>query len=870
MGFSQDLKDFTKSFGEFAKLAKPSDRQLQTMEKEQDAGRFKAALDAAGTRIDAASAPKASGEGAPVKIPTFQQLEENITRQESGGNYKAIGPTHPKLGRALGYAQVMEANLPQWSVDAVGREVSADEFLNDPDLQKKIVRHRLGGYYNQYGPEGAASMWFTGGPKPRGKRDSLGTVDHDYVDRAMGRRAAIDEDELGVPVVYAASGGLIPDAGQREDSGSNPAVRDAVEDDYDPMQFVDMDSMANVVRGGMGWIQDTLGFGKSGIQSADPRAQEGVRALASNAGAPSPDEVEELKNTVDPRKKLPTEELRHIAAWNAMYKYHSERGELEKANRAAGAMLMYSKRAAQQAGTMALATDDPVKRAKTIAAGYTAMPDGQRMEVSGATKNGVKFKLIDDVTGKITEEGEATMDQMVEIATGMQNGTEWFRAAGQLASKGGPDKVAARTEDRRKRLEEFATEEGTDDANEYRSTLSDAAKAKYDKLDPADQTAIANRYMAKLREDAKGERFETRQLKADEKEQYRRDFQLFDTLVKQGRWEDQRARTMSATDRRLALIERDLSDRNARAQESREERKARYAEIDRRILERGAKQGVAGGRLTASERADQAIDQQGAQQGALDIEGRGAIKSITTGKADTELGDEEQVQIEKVREQRPQRVAALVDTAFKKRVNDKGYEYDTEVHGQMPALVDTAFKALNGGQSISADVAEPLGDIANEIAQASHVPPDRAAKIAALALKSNRVQELGDGRVRIGDQPPVYMSGESFLRLMQLRGRQAAPPPPPRGPGAPAAERPAMGGLFLGHTPGERQGVSGMSASTLRTRRGAALDVDVAAPTGNRSALPVAGVSSIHANTTQKYDIDPKRKRREYKWAWEK
>src|SRR5690606_34880379 len=72
------------------------------------------------------------------------------------GDYAAVGPTHPRLGRALGRYQVMEANIGPWSRDALGREVTADEFLSSPEIQDAIFDHQFGSYVSRYGPEGAA------------------------------------------------------------------------------------------------------------------------------------------------------------------------------------------------------------------------------------------------------------------------------------------------------------------------------------------------------------------------------------------------------------------------------------------------------------------------------------------------------------------------------------------------------------------------------------------------------------------------------------------------------------------------------------------------------------------------------------------
>ena len=101
------------------------------------------------------------------------------------GDYGAIGPIHPELGRALGRYQVMEANIGPWSQQVLGREVSPDEFMANPELQDAIFDGIFGGYVNEYGPEGAAQAWFSGpgGVGQMGRRDVLGTTNSAYTDK---------------------------------------------------------------------------------------------------------------------------------------------------------------------------------------------------------------------------------------------------------------------------------------------------------------------------------------------------------------------------------------------------------------------------------------------------------------------------------------------------------------------------------------------------------------------------------------------------------------------------------------------------------------------------------------------------------------
>lgn len=101
------------------------------------------------------------------------------------GDYAAVGPTHPKLGRALGKYQVMEANIGPWSKQVLGREVTPDEFMASPEIQDAIFDGIFGGYVDRFGPEGAAQAWFAGpgGVGKMDRKDSLGTTVSSYTDK---------------------------------------------------------------------------------------------------------------------------------------------------------------------------------------------------------------------------------------------------------------------------------------------------------------------------------------------------------------------------------------------------------------------------------------------------------------------------------------------------------------------------------------------------------------------------------------------------------------------------------------------------------------------------------------------------------------
>lgn len=135
--------------------------------------------------------------------PTLQERRraaiQSIESRGSGG-YSAIGPYNEKLGRALGAYQIMEANIPQWSQEALGRKVSSMEFLKSPEIQDAIFDYKFGNYAKKYGEQGAAEAWFAGpgGVGKSGRKDVLGTTvggyGQRYLDALTGGGAALPRE----------------------------------------------------------------------------------------------------------------------------------------------------------------------------------------------------------------------------------------------------------------------------------------------------------------------------------------------------------------------------------------------------------------------------------------------------------------------------------------------------------------------------------------------------------------------------------------------------------------------------------------------------------------------------------------------------
>jgi hypothetical protein len=95
-----------------------------------------------------------------------------ISSIESGGEkdpYRAVGPATRTGDRAYGKYQVMGANVPSWTKEILGREMTPQQFLAEPQAQEAVFAGKFGQYLKQTGsPQDAASMWFTGRPASEG------------------------------------------------------------------------------------------------------------------------------------------------------------------------------------------------------------------------------------------------------------------------------------------------------------------------------------------------------------------------------------------------------------------------------------------------------------------------------------------------------------------------------------------------------------------------------------------------------------------------------------------------------------------------------------------------------------------------------
>lgn len=129
---------------------------------------------------------------------TLAQLLAGVRQVESGGNYSVVN----SIG-AVGAYQVMKGNIPSWTKKALGYSMTWQQFRDSKAAQDKVAQVILGGYFQKYGAEGAASMWFSGQPNPNSSRSDGGNTVSQYVAKVMaaaGGSAGVSSGSGGTTV----------------------------------------------------------------------------------------------------------------------------------------------------------------------------------------------------------------------------------------------------------------------------------------------------------------------------------------------------------------------------------------------------------------------------------------------------------------------------------------------------------------------------------------------------------------------------------------------------------------------------------------------------------------------------------------------
>ncbi len=176
----------------------------------------------------------------------IERAAKITSSQESGGNYNAVGNRTRTGDRAYGKYQVMGENIPEWTQAALGKAMTPDEFLRNPEAQEAVYKAKMGEYLQKYGSN-AGKAWFAGekGMNNPNARDVNGMTVARYGDafaRGMGSPSAPamaftgpDAGSQAAPAVQAMSNALRGDNSQVAENTQVAAGKGAVPQTRTPL-----------------------------------------------------------------------------------------------------------------------------------------------------------------------------------------------------------------------------------------------------------------------------------------------------------------------------------------------------------------------------------------------------------------------------------------------------------------------------------------------------------------------------------------------------------------------------------------------------------------------------------------------------------
>jgi hypothetical protein len=260
------------------------------------------------------------------------------------------------------------------------------------------------------------------------------------------RQAAQPAPRQAIPGAGDESNWLPPDEAERQ----NAAAHKELGKDYNPKRLATTEFMPEIAKAVRTTVQSMFGIGGEG--QAVPAERPDTDGYARGKGAAPSEDVKAARKAVNPDGKLsPAEET--LALYKGTYLYYAAQGDMRKANEAVTSLALHAKRTLMQLGALgeaAIAAGDKKALIQILRAANDLTPDGTTLTAK-ETKNGLDLRLT-DINGKLTENGEAGMDMLMELVGGLQNGTAWLRSMGALEKADDPRDVELKDRQRQAAL----------------------------------------------------------------------------------------------------------------------------------------------------------------------------------------------------------------------------------------------------------------------------------------------------------------------------------------------------------------------------------------------------------------------------------
>lgn len=197
--------------------------------------------------------------------------------------------------------------------------------------------------------------------------------------------------------------------------------------------------LSEAVKGGMEFLRDTFGLqnDEGAVPQNDPAKNQRAVDMLRGVGANTPDEGIALGNKVDPNKEMTTAS-RNAYVLNEIYKFYRDRGDHDKAQKAAAEFIQLCNVEAQRIsslGVVAAEKGDYAGAAKAVQSAYNQMPNGQEVEIKVKNPSTGEGEMItkDATSGKETGRQRITGEDIAAQAAGLSNGTGFYKAMVEAA-----------------------------------------------------------------------------------------------------------------------------------------------------------------------------------------------------------------------------------------------------------------------------------------------------------------------------------------------------------------------------------------------------------------------------------------------------
>src|SRR5579859_740694 len=599
------------------------------------------------------------------------------------------------------------------------------------------------------------------------------------------------EDQGQAQQMAAAQPEALP-VGPAQDQQGGPQAQS-----QDP-QHVSSSDVADAVHAGLGYLGQHYGLSSQGAVPDETHGQN-VKRFASNEGAPSSADIDAARRAVDPDGHL-TEGQRNMVALYQGWKFFIGHGDPNKAASYAGQFLMAARAESQAAGERAQAAlkqGDMGTAAKDIQKAYDSVPDGVQMQVGHPDKDGVPFRMLDE-NGQVTQQGKATMDQLMYITTGMKNGSAWFDAMSGAGSKSSAAQQAA--QQRQQAATAFDASRNPQQLSDFEKTLNPQQLQLFNQMTPQDKMARVQQFQKQ----------QVAQVQAQNDQMFAQKY----GAIRQAQDELQGAIQQSGGATNTDIVSaaqmklRAAQNEAVRWVQSDPGRASYVQKLEGNLFGRsapGASPSVAGAPAapgaprqagtSKTERANSAIDADTAAaiktdrsqalaplNGMSDEDFRNGGGATVAGKANSESALD------------------VADGAYRKATQGtKGLSENSRLGGSngndIYAPINQAMKNQFGETMTKApemeDSRNAITGVATKLLQGNQVSPQAAVRFVKVATDPDAKMQIDSktGRVRFGDKvQPMYLDREGITMLANLRGQAA------KKPDAPAAPPTAKGG----------------------------------------------------------------------------